>query len=154
SFVDDISVPGMLHVAFVRSPIARGRISSLDVSAARAFPGVWAVFTAEDLGKYNVVITSYMMTDLGEPRVRPLSSGSVCYVGDPVAMVVADNRYIAEDAALLVDVVYEEEEPILSMAAALSAPPIHPTTDSNICRVAKAPEDPELQTIFAEASHV
>jgi carbon-monoxide dehydrogenase large subunit len=152
AFVDDITLPGMLHVAFVRSPIARGKIKSIDVSAARDMRGVHAVLTAADLGKYNLVITSYMMADLGEPRVRPLSSDYVCYVGDPVAMVVADSRYVAEDAAGLVFVDYEHETPVLAMPT--EAPLVHPSTQSNVAAVADYPEVPDLKTVFQNAPHV
>jgi carbon-monoxide dehydrogenase large subunit len=67
TFVDDVTVPGLLHVAFIRSEIARGRITSMDLSQARALPGVRAVLTAEDLGPYNVVLSNMHMVDVGGP---------------------------------------------------------------------------------------
>ena len=108
TYVDDISLPGMLHASFVRSPFARATIRGIDTSAARAVPGVRAVFTAADL---NVDVKEQWHTSIGRaspetPR-PPLADGEVRFVGDPVALVVAESLSLAEDAAELVDVDYE-----------------------------------------------
>src|SRR5437867_4293413 len=95
TFVDDVGLPGMLHVAFVRSPIARGRIRSIDLSAAQEMQGVRAILTAEDLARFDVTMQSFFMAPV-EVAVAPLAHDRVAYVGNPVAMVVADDRYIAE----------------------------------------------------------
>ena len=101
AFVDDIPLAGALHVAFVRSPFARAKINSIDVSAARAHPGVAAVYTADDIGALDrempLLIPHPSMTDARTQR--PLAKGDVYYVGQTVAMVVAVDRYTAEDAA-------------------------------------------------------
>src|ERR1700737_2585939 len=102
TFVDDVVLPGMLHVAFVRSPIARGRIRSIDISSARDLPGVLAVLTAKDLDPSNVKLLSFFFTPAMSVPVPLLARDSVAYVGDPIAMVVARDRYVAEDAAGLV----------------------------------------------------
>src|SRR2546421_2057635 len=99
TFVDDVVLPGMSHVAFVRSPIARGRIRSMDISSARDLPGVLAVLTAKDLDPFNVQLLSFFFTPAMSVPVPLLARESVAYVGDPVAMVVAQDRYVAEDAA-------------------------------------------------------
>src|ERR1700744_4525616 len=111
TFVDDIALPGMLHVAFVRSPIAAGHIKSIDTSLARDIPGVHSVFTAADFAPFKVNMLSFF---LGMPAfaVPLLATDKVTYVGDPVAMVIASNRYLAEDAAGAVFVEYEEEQPV------------------------------------------
>ena len=155
TFVDDVILPGMLHVAFARSPIARGKIRSIDLEAARALPGVRAIYTAEDFENFFVeMISFYMIVPPPGPKVLPLAKDRVAYVGDPIALVVADDRYIAEDAASLVFADIEEEEPIITIEQAKTADPIHPDVSSNIAAAAGFPEDPELEKIFAEAPHM
>src|SRR5215469_4117006 len=132
TFVDDVVLPGMLHVAFVRSPVARGRIRSLDVSNACDLPGVLAVLTAKDVDHLNVKLLSFFFVPAMSVPVPLLARETVAYVGDPVAMVVAQDRYIAEDAAGLVTVDYEEEDPVVSIADAMRAPPIHSGMESNV----------------------
>ena len=153
-FVDDISIPGVLHVAYIRSQIARGRITSMDLDAARAVPGVHAVLTAADLGVFNTKIWSMHLTEVGGPLTRPLSNENVRYVGDPVAMVVAESRYIAEDAAALAWIEYEEEDPLITVEDAMNGPLVHPGTDNNIVREVQTPPNPEFDNIVASAAHV
>src|SRR5438105_632063 len=109
SFVDDIDPPGVLHAAILRSPYGHARIGSIDVSAARAYPGVHAVFTAADLGDFNqpapLVVPHPSLTH-GRTQ-RPLAVDKICYIGEAVAMVVADDRYLAEDAVGLIEVDWE-----------------------------------------------
>src|SRR5512135_3113774 len=108
SFVDDISRPGMLHACFVRSPLARARIDGIDASAALALPGVRAVFAAADLNPdVNEAWHAVVGRDVPDTPRPPLAEREAKFVGDPVALVVADNRYIAEDAIELIDVDYE-----------------------------------------------
>ena len=103
-FVDDVNLPGMAHVAFVRSDYAHARITAIDASAARSRPGVFAVYTAEDLGEYSqpapLLVPPPPIDDLiFHPRTHlPLAREKVRYVGEPIAMIVAASRYIAEDA--------------------------------------------------------
>ena len=108
TFVDDVVRPGMLHACFVRSPLARARITTIDASAALALDGVHAVFVAADLNP-GVREQWYTMTgpDVPDTPRPPLAEGEVRFVGDPVALVVARSRAIAEDAVELVDVDYE-----------------------------------------------
>src|SRR3954454_6731345 len=94
AFVDDVVLAGMLHAAFVRSTIARGRIKAIDASEARAAPGVWAVYTAEDLAHLNIeMISTHLVSPAPGTKVHPLAHGRVAYVGDPVALVIAESRY-------------------------------------------------------------
>lgn len=130
-FTDDVVLPGMLHVAFVRSSIARGRILRIDSEAARDMPGVHAVFTAEDLSRRPITMMSFFFSP-SEVPVTPLAGELVQYAGDPVALVIADSRALAEDAAALVEVEYEELDPVVTIDQAMTAAPIHPTAESNV----------------------
>ncbi|MEX1143493.1 MAG: xanthine dehydrogenase family protein molybdopterin-binding subunit [Anaerolineales bacterium] len=112
-FVDDVNLPGMAHIAFVRSPYAHAHIRSIDMSAARALPGVIAVYSAADLGAYwrtgilNVGLPPIKDAVFIE-RLHPiLARDKVRHVGEPVVCIVAESRYIAEDALSLVVVDYE-----------------------------------------------
>jgi len=153
-FVDDVVVAGMLHAAFVRSQIARGKIKSMDLAAARLLPGVRAVLTAQDLGPYSTQLSTFHMRDVGGPRVRPLSLDYVTYVGDPVAIVIAESRYIAEDAAGLVLIDYEAEQPVVTIDDAKTGAPVHPAWESNVAGVDQTPDNPDFEKIFAGAAHV
>ncbi|WP_126449319.1 xanthine dehydrogenase family protein molybdopterin-binding subunit [Sulfodiicoccus acidiphilus] len=106
-FTDDVTLPvKVYHVAFVRSTYAHARIRAINVSRALTSPGVVAVFTGEDFKDFPM---GYWMHHPGmaEPRRTPLAYSKVRYQGEPVAMVVAENQYQAEDAAELVDVEYD-----------------------------------------------
>ncbi|WP_245628917.1 xanthine dehydrogenase family protein molybdopterin-binding subunit [Alicyclobacillus shizuokensis] len=112
-YLDDIDVPGTLHVAFVRSNRPAARIVSIDVEEALAVPGVYTVWTAEDCG-----ITMYTERyDVGQPV---LAKDEVRFVGEAVAAVFAEDRYVAEDAAERVRVVYHPLPPVLGFDEALS----------------------------------
>jgi carbon-monoxide dehydrogenase large subunit len=110
-FVDDVELPGMLHAAFLRSNVAHARIRSIDVSAARARPGITAVYTAEDLGKYwapgPLLVPPPPIADVifNQRTQVPLAKDKVRHVGEPLAVVFAQSRYLAEDA--LADIVVE-----------------------------------------------
>ena len=109
-FVDDLRLAGTLHACFVRSAHAHARIRGIDASAALALPGVHLVVTHADLPEpvqkpFSLLVPNPAITQLFMPSA--LAKTEVCYVGEPIAMVVADTRYIAEDAANLVDVDYE-----------------------------------------------
>jgi carbon-monoxide dehydrogenase large subunit len=108
TFVDDIARPGMLHGCFVRSPFAQARIKGIDAAGALALPGVVAVFTAADLNPdVKEAWHAVAGKDIPDTPRPPLAENEVKFVGDPLALVVAKNRYIAEDAVELVDVDYE-----------------------------------------------
>ena len=103
-FVDDVELPGMLHAAFLRSNLAHATIRSIDVSAARAREGVVAVYTAEDLGAYwapgPLLVPPPPIKGLvfNQRTQVPLAKGKVRHVGEPLAVVLARSRYLAEDA--------------------------------------------------------
>jgi carbon-monoxide dehydrogenase large subunit len=121
----------MLHVAFARSAVARGRIRGIDLAAAREVPGVQAILTQADLAKQPLTMMSFFFT-ASEVPVTPLASDYVQYVGDPVALIIADTRAIAEDAASLVVLDVEELAPVVSIADAMAGEPIHLGSDSNV----------------------
>lgn len=117
-YLDDIALPGMLHTAFALSPLAHARIVSVDTESACAHPGVHAVLTGEDLPR------------LGGGAIKDmpfLARGKVRYMGEPVAAVAAETPAMAEAAALLVDIEYEELPAVLTIEDALApgAPLIH-----------------------------
>ena len=156
TFVDDVVRPGMLHACFVRSPLARGRITRIDAGAALALDGVHAVFRAEDL---NPDVREQWYTLLGKdvpdtPR-PPLAQDEVRFAGDPVALVVATDRYVAEDAAELVEVDYEPLPPVVDYAtAAESAELVHPDYPGNLAGELSGRPADELAPVFDGAAHV
>src|SRR5215207_8785667 len=149
SYVDDVVVPGMLHVAFVRSDIPCGTITSLDVSAARDLPGVVAVFTGAELnGDVAEAWVDFEGGDTGRP-FRMMADGDVRFAGEPVVLVVAESRYIAEDACDLVELEIEPIDAIVGHDAALApgARSVHPERGDNIHGHIPAADDPELDEI-------
>ncbi len=151
-FVDDVVVPGMLHVAFVRSPLASGVIRAIDAHAARALPGVVAVYTQADLARRPLTMLSFFLAPL-EIEVTALANGRVAYVGEPVALVIAQSRAIAEDGASLVDVAYAPTPPVVSLDEALRAPPIHPDAHDNIAAEIGDALEPALECRLDGAPH-
>ena len=153
-FVDDISLPGMLHVAFARSPIARGNILSINTDVAADVAGVHAILTQQDLARYKVDMINFFLLPPELP-ITPLAGGRVCYVGEPVALVIADSRHVAEDAASLVEVEYAEEDPVVSLADARRGPLVHPESESNIVQQMGEEEiGDELEALLKGAAHV
>lgn len=153
-YVDDIHLPGMLHGAVLRSPHAKARIRGIERSRALALTGVHAVIVAADLGHANSPMPLLNM-DRGfiHPRThRALAIDQVRFHGEAVAFVVADSRYIAEDALDLIDVDYEVGTPVIDVveAARHGAPVVHDDTDSNVaCRTVS--EHGDLARAFADA---
>ena len=110
-YIDDIASPGALSAAFVRSPHPHALVHGVDAEAARAMPGVTAVFTLDDLmpvlSQRRMMRVSNSGTRLDQSWAYALADGEVSFVGEPVAIVIAADRYIAEDAAALVVVDYD-----------------------------------------------
>jgi aerobic carbon-monoxide dehydrogenase large subunit len=159
-YVDDVSVRGMVHLAFVRSHVARGTITALDISAAAALDGVRAVYTAAEL---NGLVHGMWISMFGPPSelahyppLYALAEGDVRYVGDPIAVVIADNRYIAEDAVDLIEVDIDPLPPVVEIEDALGrdAPIVHREFTSNLASALPVVADPELDEVFANAPHV
>lgn len=139
-FVEDVTPAGALHVAFARSDVPAGRLRGLDVSGARAHPGVHAVFTAADLGPLlrpgPVLVPPPPLEGLvfHARTALPLARERVRHQGEALAMIVADSRYVAEDAAALVEADIEPLDPVVDLARALDeeAPRIHDDLPSNL----------------------
>jgi aerobic carbon-monoxide dehydrogenase large subunit len=133
-FVDDVRVPGLLHAAVLRSPHAHARLVSIDAKRALDLPGVHTVLTAADVPA-AAIIPNRVPAPAGADRyLQPAIARTVVrYVGEPVALVVADDPYLARDAAELIDAVYETLPVCPSVVAALApgAPRLFAGTDSN-----------------------
>jgi carbon-monoxide dehydrogenase large subunit len=134
-YLDDLEMPDALSAAFLRSPNAHARITGIDASAARALPGVVAVFTGADLAEIQKPLAPKVL----HPKLKdfprlPMPPEEVHYVGEPVAVVVAESRYIAEDALEQIDVDYEVLPAIASTAAAIApgAPLAHSDAEDNV----------------------
>jgi carbon-monoxide dehydrogenase large subunit len=151
-YVGDVALPGMLHAAFVRSPFPCARIVGVDASAAAAVADVHGVFLSEELERAGKVA---IIAGAGDSPFPPLARGRVLFVGDPVAIVVAESRALAEDAAELVEVDYEPEEVVVSIDDALreGGPIVHEGQPSNL--LGELVMDlPGIDDIFENASHV
>jgi carbon-monoxide dehydrogenase large subunit len=161
SFVDDIQLSGMLYAAILRSPHAHAQIKRIDAAGARELPGVVTVLTGDDTaGVLQDVPTRAMTGDWSMDEMKPveqpvLAQGKVCYVGQPVAVVVARDRYLARDALELIQIDYEPLPPLLDPMAALQqeATPIHQEIGTNLgLRVYH--EGGNLAAAFAQADRI
>ncbi|HUZ75151.1 MAG TPA: xanthine dehydrogenase family protein molybdopterin-binding subunit [Stellaceae bacterium] len=144
-FIADIRLPDMLHVAFVRSAVAHARIRSIGIERALAVPGVVAVFTGADINSWLKPIAGMQNRppkawrdavehEMNVPDQPILAAGKVCHVGEALAVVVAADRYVAEDAAALIEPQLEPLPPVGSIDAALSpaAALVHEALSSNV----------------------
>ncbi|HWE14737.1 MAG TPA: xanthine dehydrogenase family protein molybdopterin-binding subunit [Solirubrobacteraceae bacterium] len=156
-FVDDLHRPGMLHATILRSPHGHARVLTVDAGQARRHPGVAAVITADELGEGGPPIPMRMFAEAGMEQYlqRPLASSCVRYSGEPVAVVVATSRYVAEDAAELVSVEYEPLEPVVDAERALEAGAarVHDSTAGNLVRSFRI-ESGDVDAAFAAADVV
>lgn len=140
-FVDDVHLPDMLHAHFVRSPYAHARITNIDASAALETAGVVAVYTADDLGDYwqqaPLLVPPPPLIERLTFHKRtqvPLAKDKVRFVGEPVVLVIATSRYIAEDACERIWIEYDPLTPVVDIEAALTAQSalVHDDLDSNL----------------------
>jgi carbon-monoxide dehydrogenase large subunit len=139
-YVDDVELPDMLHVAFVRSPYAHAHIKSIDVSLALQREGVAAIYTAQDLGDYwkpgPLLVSPPPIEGItfNERTQVPLAKDKVRFAGEPVVMVLAESRYIAEDALADIIIDYEPLEVVVDMEKALDSisPLVHEDVGSNV----------------------
>ena len=156
TYVDDISLPGMLHACFVRSPFPRATVVRLDTSAALRLPGVRYVFTGADLnpGAREQWHTSVGPQSPETPR-PPLADGEVRFVGDPVALVVAESRYVAEDAAELVEIDFDPLPSVVDFRHAEETEAlVHASHGSNVIGEMAGLPASALQEVFDSAAHV
>src|SRR6195256_3818515 len=157
-YVDDIAIPGVWHAAFVRSPHPHAAVRGVDAQAALALPGVHAVLTLDDLAPVLVQRRMLRHSNSGTPLDRfwsfALADGEVSYVGEAVAIVLADNRYLAEDAAALVAVDYDVLPAVADCrkSGAPGAPAVRRELNSNIVATYKVAYG-DAQAAFAKAAH-
>lgn len=157
NFVDNIELPRMVHLAFQRSPYAHAKILSVDSEDARAVSGVVGIFTMDDL---KDVITPWVGTldhlkGIKSAEQWPLANGKAFWQGEPVVAIAATSRAIAEDAADLVFVEYEELTPVTDMSTALDSetPVIHPELGDNLC-FQRNIDAGDVDAAFSEAAAV
>ncbi|HXK03424.1 MAG TPA: xanthine dehydrogenase family protein molybdopterin-binding subunit, partial [Verrucomicrobiae bacterium] len=134
TYLDDLKVPGMHHACIVRSPHGAARIKSISTTAAAAMPGVAAIFTGADIKNLGPVPTAASLPGLRVPHHHLLAQDRVYFVGHPVAVVVATDRYLARDAADAVEVDYEPLPAVTDPEKAIApgAPPVHPEWPDNV----------------------
>ncbi|MDE3169164.1 MAG: xanthine dehydrogenase family protein molybdopterin-binding subunit [Acidobacteriota bacterium] len=155
TYVDDIHLEDMQYAAIVRSPHAAARILSIEIAAAQNSPGVIAVFTGKDTEKVGGVPCGASLPGLRVPHHNVLAVGRVYFVGHPVAVVVAKDRYMAQDAADLVEVNYEPLPAVADPEKALApgAAPVHPEWPDNVAFTFHQ-DGGDVDKAFAEADVV
>lgn len=164
-YISDVSAEGMLFAVVVRSPHAHARIRAIDTSAAFGLPGVAGVYTACDLGAAQRPLPSFgqfpkPLIDAWQPVIRSapvttLAQDKVRYVGEPVALVVATDRYVAQDAAELVDVDYQPLDAVADVESALApqAPRLYDDWDTNVA-LEMTVRVGDIENAFRNAPHV
>ena len=158
TFLDDIKLPGMTHACVLRSPYAHAKIKSIDTSKAKAHPGVVAVFTGEDMLDLNPLPCAWqagrVKNNVNTPRV--LAVGEVHFAGDPVALVIAEDRYIARDACDLIEVEYEPLPVVVDAKKATEpgAPQLHENAPNNIVMEWEAGDKAKADAAVAAAEVV
>src|SRR6185312_1291831 len=154
-FVDDIDLPGMLHAYVVRSVHARAKILRIDTSAAKRAAGVVGVIPFEDLGAVRKLPLTIPHPNLKPLTEFPMAKDQVRYVGEPVAVIVAQSRHLAEDAAPLVEIEYEILPGCIDIEKALTpgAPLVHEGEPDNVGGFMKQSTG-NVEKAFAEADHV
>ncbi len=158
-YVDDLKPPSgrppALHMLVVRSPYAHAEIKSIQLDAARSQPGVIAAFQGAELVSGMPTLETIPLPGLRKPERRPLAVGRARYVGDPVAVILAENLYAAEDARDLVDVEYEPLPAVVDPEAALEpgAPLLYDELDSNTAFVQQTGGG-DIQAAFEKADRL
>jgi len=162
-YTDDINRPGQTYAVFVRSPHASAKIKSVDTAKAKKAPGVVAIFTGADLAadKVGGLICGWTVKDKhGNPHKAPahpsLAVDTVRYVGDHVAVVIAETLAQAKDAAEMVSVAYETRQAIVDTAGAVDpkAPQVHADVPGNLCYDWAIGDKAAVDAVFAKAHHV
>ncbi len=154
TYVDDIKIPGMLHMSVLRSPYGHARINSINTEAARNHSGVVAVYTAQDLkGAVGNIAVAVPLGEIanGMGTRGPLAEGKVRFYGDPVAVVIADDRYTARDARDLIEIDYEPLPAVVDVEKAMQpdSPRLYEEFDSNIA-LSSHPSTDDIDKVFAD----
>jgi len=156
TYVDDVKLPGATVAAFVRSPHAHARIKKIDTTAAVKHPGVVAVFTGKDMAGVNSLPCGWLLPDLKVPPHPPLAADKANYVGDPVAVVIAETQAAAQDAADKVKVTWEVLPAVSAtdQATAKGAPQIHEVAPSNVAFTWQIGDAGAVDAAFRSAARV
>ncbi|WP_439552799.1 xanthine dehydrogenase family protein molybdopterin-binding subunit [Falsiroseomonas sp.] len=161
NYVDDINRPGQTHAFILRSPHAHATIQGIDTAAAKAMPGVLAVFTSADMAAIGGIPCGWQIhnkdgTPMAEPKHPVLAEGKVRHVGDPVAVVVAETRAQARDAAEAIVVDYAPLQGVSSTEAAIApgAPAVHDGVAGNLCYDWHIGDKAAMEAAFAKAAKV
>ncbi len=160
NYTDDINLPNQRYAVFVRSPHAHAAIKSIDVSKAEAMPGIHKVFTGKDVeGKMGGLPCGWLITSTdGQPMKEPphpiLAQGKVRYVGDHVAMVVADTIEQAKNAAEAVEVDYDVLPAVVNVSHAAKATALHDASPDNHCYKWAIGDKAGVDAAFANAAHI
>ncbi|WP_448187658.1 xanthine dehydrogenase family protein molybdopterin-binding subunit [Azospirillum sp. sgz301742] len=163
TYTEDINRPNQTHLHLLRSPHAHARIRGIDASAALSAPGVVAVFTGADMAADSVnslpcgwLIHSKDGSPMKEPPHFPIARDKARYVGDPVAVVIAETREQAKDAAELIEVDYEDLPAVVSLRQAVdgNAALVHDEVPGNVCYDWHLGEAAAVDAAFAQAAHV
>jgi carbon-monoxide dehydrogenase large subunit len=157
-FTDDVNQPNQTHAYFLRSPHAHARIRKIDTASAKAAPGVVAIYTGADLEGVNGLPCGWLITSVdGTPMKEPphwvLAKGKVRYVGDHVALVIAETANQAKDAAEMIEVDYEVLPAVVNPADALKAgaPQVHDEAPGNKCYTWALGDKAAVDAAFAKA---
>ena len=155
TYVDDIKLPRMLHMSIVRSTHAHARLRRVDVSRARSAPGVALVLTGAEAKAWGEALpTASEVPEMKAATRYPLSAdGVVRFVGEGIAAIVADDRYVARDAAELVDVEYEDLPVVVDARKAMApgAPILHTDFGTNVCAIMPVGDKDATDAAFREA---
>ena len=163
SFVDDLQLPDMIYACVLRSPHAHASLRRIEVAAARLLPDVVAVLTGDDIAHVlpdiptRAMAGEWQVEEMRAPEQPVLAKGKVCYVGQPVAVVVARERSVARDAVDRIQVDYAPLPPLLDplAAAQADATPIHAHLGTNIAlRITHDRQGHDLDAAFARADRV
>ena len=160
-FTDDIDLPGQLYASFLRSEVASGEIKEIDLTALKELDGVSEVFTEQDVlsdGLMSPSCSWQIMDVSGEPmraKSRPLlSSKKVKYVGQPIAMIVATSRKVAQQAVRKLKVHYDKSKPTIDLNSAFKSRLVHEGLDSNTAFNWQLGDEEAVQQAFSCAAHV
>ncbi len=160
-FTDDLTLPGAAHMVLLRTPHAHAKLREVDTLHARSAPGVIAVYTNKDLAAAGIKplpCVAVMPNRDGSPMFIPerhaLAKDRVAHLGEPVAMVVAETAAQARDAAEMINAHYDELPSVSGTVAALTAPPIHPGSTSNVALDHELGDKAAVDAAFAKAAHV
>ena len=160
TYTDDINRPGQVHAFILRSPHAHAEIKGIDTAKAKAAPGVLAVYTGADMQVGGLPCGWLIHSKDGSPMAEPphpvLAQGKVRHIGDPVAVVIAETRAEAKDAAELIAVDYNTLAAVVSAEDALKpgAPQLHEQAKGNLCYDWHLGDKAAVDAAFAKAAHV